>query len=378
MTTHPSGNEIHDCERSIIIGGAQVCDHNKAWLIAEAGQNYGPDFDKVFQIIRDAKDSGADAVKFQTRDPKNVYAPVKEPGGYFYESDNPMWTDRVYGKHRENLEFDNAQWADIFSFCKEAGITAFSTPFDHGSADLLARLGVPAFKIASGDATNTPLMKHVAQFGKPMIVSTGGLEIEDVDRIVETLDGSEFALLQCSCIYPAPADVLNVRVVGTYRERYRSTVTGLSTHAKDWAPTLAAFVLGGRIFEHHFTHSRSWQGTDNHFSLEPDSLRALREACDTVLGALGIADKHRDPREESYTLERQKALYWKRDLPTGRLVTPDDVAVLCPNPGPHVIQPHELDSLVNDLPVRGRAVVWKSDGVKAGDPVLALDVGSTR
>ena len=132
-------------------------------MIAEIGQNYGPDRDKVFQLIAAAKSSGADAVKFQTRDPKNVYAPVKSPGGYFYPSDNPNWVNPVYGKHREALEFSRDEWKAIFDYCRDVGITAFSTPFDPGSADLLASFDVPAFKIASGDATNTPLMKHVAE-----------------------------------------------------------------------------------------------------------------------------------------------------------------------------------------------------------------------
>lgn len=334
--------------REITIDGRRIADDEPAYLIAEIGQNYGPDFGKVFQIIKDAKDAGADAVKFQARVPKLVYAPVKEPGGYYYESDNPQWTDRVYGKHRENVEFTNDQWIEVANYCDKIGITWFATPFDHESAELLYSLGSHAFKIASGDATNTPLMKHVAEFGKPMIVSTGGLEIEDVDRIVETLEPTQtpFALLQCSCIYPAPSDVLNLRVISSYRERFPNTVTGLSTHSPDWTPTVGAFALGGRIFEHHFTSNREWQGTDNHFSITPGNLRLLRDACDTTLVALGSRDKVRDHREETYTLERQKALYWKRDLPAGHVVTEDDVIAQCPNPGTYKsFQPYQLSAV---------------------------------
>lgn len=352
--------------REITIDGRRIADDESAYLISECAQNYGPDFDKVFEIIRDAKISGADAVKFQARVPKLVYAPVKEPGGYFYESDNPQWTDRVYGKHRENVEFTEGMWNEVITYCKEIGITWFATPFDHQSADLLAGFDAPAFKIASGDATNTPLLKHVASFGKPMIVSTGGCNIGDVDRVVETLEATSapFALLQCSCIYPAPSDVLNLRVISQYLDRYPNIVTGLSTHSPRWEPTLAAFALGGRIFEHHFTHDRKWKGTDNNFSLQPEDMRALREACDTVLGALGSAEKRRDPREESYTLERQKALYWARDLPAGHVVTDDDLIAMCPN-FESALQPYQAHYVIDGVliePVKqGLAVAEEFD-----------------
>lgn len=333
--------------REITIDGRRIADDTKAYLVAEIGHNHAGDLGKAVQMVDDAIDAGADAVKFQTRKPDEVYAPGTAPGAYDFESDNPQWQDRKYGTHREKLEFTPEEWRELFAVCHARGITAFSTPFDHSSAELLAMLDVPAFKIASGDATNTPLLKHVAEFGKPMIVSTGGCNIEDVDRAVETLEkaSASFALLQCSCIYPAPSDVLNVRVVSTYRDRYPGTVAGLSTHSPVWAPTLAAFVLGGRIFEHHFTHDREWKGTDNHFSLEPDSLRQLREAVDTVLPALGDSEKRRDPREESYTLERQKALYWKRDLPAGHVVTEDDFIALCPN-AEDALQPYQAHWIV--------------------------------
>ncbi len=333
--------------REITIDGRRIADDTRAYLVAEIGHNHAGELGKAVQMVDDAIDAGADAVKFQTRKPDEVYARGTAPGAYDFESDNPQWVDRKYGAHRERLEFTPEEWRELFAVCRARGITAFSTPFDHSSAELLAMLDVPAFKIASGDATNTPLLRHVAEFGKPMIVSTGGCNIEDVDRIVETLEPTQtpFALLQCSCIYPAPSDVLNLRVVSSYRERYPHSVVGLSTHARDWTPSLAAFALGSRIIEHHFTHDREWQGTDNHFSLEPDSLRQLREAVDTVLPALGSSEKRRDPREESYTLERQKALYYQRDIKAGECVQHGDVRAMCPN-DVGLTPPYELNKVV--------------------------------
>ncbi len=334
--------------RELTVNNRLIADDQPAYLIAEIGHNHAGSLTKAVQMVEDAIAAGADAVKFQTRVPREVYAPGKVPGAYDFTSDNPQWMASSYGKHREALEFDEGEWAELFAECRSLGITAFSTPFDHSSADLLARLDVPAFKVASGDATNTPLIRHIAQFGKPMIVSTGGCEIEDVDRVVATLEptNTPFALLQCSCIYPAPNDVLNLRVIEGYRERFPGVVTGLSTHSPDWTPTLAAFALGGRIFEHHFTHDRSWKGTDNHFSLEPVALGELRRAVDAVLPALGSSKKFRDERETSYTFERQKALYWKRNLPAGHTVTEDDLIALCPNPGKEeALQPYEFEKV---------------------------------
>lgn len=361
ITIHPSGNPIHDCDRSIIIDGKQLCDHNSAWLCAEIGHNHAGELGKAVQMVDDAIAAGADAVKFQTRTPEEVYARGSQPGAYDFHSDNPQWMDETYGEHRKKLEFDREQWNELFAYCRANRITAFSTPFDHTSADLLASLDVPAFKIASGDATNTPLLKHVASFGKPMIVSTGGCYERDVDRIVATLEptGTPFAILQCSCIYPAPYDVLNLRTISFYRERYPNIVTGLSTHSPDWTPTLAAFALGGRIFEHHFTHDRSWKGTDNHFSLEPDGLKALRVACDNVLVSLGDERKSRDPREETYTVERQKALYWKRQVLEHGIITAGDLIALCPGEG---IPPYQMENLIGKRVAHtvgeGERVAW--------------------
>ncbi len=337
--------------RELTIDGRRIADDEPVYLIAEIGHNHAGDLGKAVQMVDDAIDAGADAVKFQTRTPVEVYAPGAEPGAYDYEADNPQWMDKKYGAHRERLEFTYEEWAELFETCKARKITAFSTPFDHRSADLLNSLDVPAFKIASGDATNTPLLRHVAGFGKPMIVSTGGCSREDVERIVDTLDptGAEFALLQCSCIYPAPPDVLNLRVIRTLSNRYPHHVIGLSTHSNEWHTSLAAYTLGARIIEHHFTSDREWKGTDNHFSLEPEHLRGLREACDTVRVALGANEKDVDPRELPFALERQKALYYRRDLPVGHRVTEDDIIALCPNTHPAALQPFEMNAAVGTM-----------------------------
>jgi sialic acid synthase len=347
--------------REIFIDGHRIADDEKAHICVDIGHNWAGDMGKMLAMIDTAKEKGADSVKFQTRHPEHVYSRDE----YNRTSDNPQWMNPVYGVHREMLEPTYVQWEQIFTHCRNIGITAFSTPFDFLSADLLHSLDVPAFKIASGDATNIPLIEYVAAFGKPMIISTGGCEIEDVDRIVAAMEPTEtpFALLQCSCIYPAPDEVLNVRVVLQYMAHYPNVVTGLSTHNYEIAPTLAAFTLGGRIFEHHYTNDRDWKGTDNHFSLTPDMLQQLRNGLDSIHDALGDGRKRQFPIEEAYTTERRKSLYWKKSLSEGDTVTREDIAILCPGSGD--FQPYDLDRVV------GSTVTGE---VAHGDAVQRADV----
>ena len=324
----------------LIIDGHLISDNAPPFIIAEIGHNHASELKKAKQMVVTAKKAGASAVKFQTRHPKEVYSPAE----YNRVSDNPQWMARKYGEHREKLEFSPTQWKELFAFCKDEGITAFSTPFDFKSADLLYSLGVPAFKIASGDATNTPLISYVSQMGKPMIISTGGCTQEDVTRVYRLLSGKgvKYAFLQCSCIYPAPNDVMNLRVIEGYRQLYPDVVIGLSTHHRSWLPSLAAYALGARIFEHHYTNDKTWKGTDNAFSLNPAEMRAFVDACKMVGPALGGANKVPDMLEFKSTIERRKKVVAARDIPKGTVITEKDFAFKCPGNG---IPPYQAERL---------------------------------
>jgi N-acetylneuraminate synthase/sialic acid synthase len=346
--------------REITIDGTLVADNQPAYIIADIGHNHAGSMDRLEDMVTTAKASGVNAVKFQTRNPKSLYAPHE----YYRESDNKQWMDPVYGIHREKLEWSPEEWKHVFSFCRDIGVTAFSTPFDFRSLDLLFGLDVRAVKIASGDATNLPLIRAAASHGVPLIISTGGTNGREVDEIVETMEKTTtpYALLHCSCIYPAPHDVLNLRAIETLRAAYPGVVSGLSTHDPDVFPTVGAFALGGRIFEHHYTNNRRWKGTDNAFSLTPKMMRGLRSQLDDLLPALGTGAKVPDPREYSYTTERRKSVYWAKDVERGTIIRATDISIQCPGGG---LPPKHAETLVGRVANRN---------VRAGEAVQMVEV----
>ena len=351
--------------REFLIDGVYVSDGSPAYCVSEIGHNHGGDIAKAIAMIRSAKVAGASAVKFQTRNPKRVYQQTTERGAYLFESDNPQWMDRVYGKHREALEPTWDDWVMLRDEAKRTGITMFSTPFDMDSLALLERLGVPAYKVASGDATNIPLIREIARTGKPAIISTGGCSQEEVDRLYDAFraingDPKDLAILQCSCVYPATDEAMNLRVIETYRARYPDTVIGLSTHHPSAIPSLAAFVLGARIFEHHYTNDRTWKGTDNKFSLNPDAMSEFVTALHATRLAMGSGVKVCAPVEAMPTKERRKKLVWARQIMEFGEITADDLTEMCP--AWDGIEPRFKDSLIGQHVAHttgaGEAVQW--------------------
>ena len=205
-----------------------------------------------------AKQAGVDAVKLQKRDNRRLFTRALYDSAY----DNENSFGPTYGAHREALELDRGAYVELQACARELGLVFFATAFDEASADLLSELDVPAYKIASGDLRNTPLLRHVAAIGKPLIVSTGGATIEDVDRAVETVTAinPQLCLLQCTASYPASVEELELGVIATYRERYPELVVGLSDHQDGIAMAPVAYMLGARVIEKHFTREPHGEG----------------------------------------------------------------------------------------------------------------------
>ncbi len=335
--------------RELKIADLTISDESDCFIIAEIGNNHQGDLQKAMEMFKSAKECGVDAVKLQKRDNKSLLTKAAYDKPY----DNENSFGATYGEHREALEFGKREYIELKKYADELNLIMFSTAFDMNSADFLAELDMPLYKIASGDLKNTPLLKHVAQIGKPMIISTGGGTLEDAQRAYDAIMpiNSQLAILQCTASYPAEPQDLNLRVVSTYREKFPDIVVGLSDHENGIAMALAAYVLGSRIVEQHFTLNHTWKGTDHAFSLEPIGMRKLVRDLRRVKIALGDGVKRVYPSEVNPIHKMGKKLVAARNLKAGQVLTREDIAIKSPSDG---VPPYELDNiigrtLVNDL-----------------------------
>lgn len=327
--------------RKLTIESKTITDDSDCWVIAEIGHNHQGSVEKCKELFKAAAQSGADAVKLQKRDNRNLFTKAffNKP----YESEASFGA--TYGEHREKLELGGAEYRELQAYAKELGVTMFATPFDIASADFLAELDMPVYKIASADLRNTPLLAHVARLGKPMIVSTGGGTLEDVKRAYDTIMpiNSQLAILQCTASYPTPPEELNLNVIRTLRDTFPDVTVGLSDHYNGIAMSVAAYVLGGRIVEKHFTMNHTWKGTDHPLSLEPPGMTKMVRDLRRLRVALGDGVKRTLPSEVAPITKMGKKLVAARSLPQGHKLTRADIAVKSPGDG---LQPYEIDRLV--------------------------------
>jgi sialic acid synthase len=328
--------------RRLTIDGVTIDDGANCYVIAEVGHNHQGDIEQAKQLIAAAKECGVNAVKLQKRANRTLYT----QDFYNQPYDNEFSFGRTYGEHREALELSPEEYEELQAYARELGITFFATAFDVQSADFLAELDVPAFKIASGDLRNTPLLRHVASFDKPMIVSTGGADMSDIERALDAVlpINKQVCILQCTAAYPADTDDLNLQVITTLRDRFPQLVIGLSDHQNGIAMALVAYMLGARVIEKHFTLNHAAKGTDHAFSLMPEGMRKLVRDLQRVPGAIGDGVKRPLPIEEQPIRKMGKKLVAARELDQGHVLTADDLAIKSPADGG--LPPYELDRLV--------------------------------
>jgi sialic acid synthase len=328
--------------RRLTIDGVEIGDDRECYVIAEIGHNHQGDVEQAKRLVDAAKDCGVNAVKLQKRSNRTLYTRD------FYEQpyDNELSFGRTYGEHREALELGADDYRELLRHAREVGVTLFATAFDFESADLLAELGAPAFKFASGDLRNTPLQRHVAAFGKPMFLSTGGGTMADVERAVDTILplNDQLSVLQCTAAYPAATEDLNLSVITTLRERFPELVIGLSDHQNGIAMAVVAYMLGARVIEKHFTLDHALKGRDHAFSLMPEGMRRLVRDLHRVPTALGDAEKRPLPIEADPLEKMGKKLVAARELELGHVLTAADLAIKSPANGG--LPPYELDRLV--------------------------------
>ena len=336
--------------RQIEIAGKVINDQANCYIIAEIGHNHQGSVEKAREMIRVAKECGADAVKLQKRDNRNLY--VKSLYNKPYDHENSFGS--TYGEHREFLEFGKREYEDLLSYAKEIGITMFATAFDFKSADFLADLDIPAFKVSSGDLKNIPLISYIAGMQKPIILSTGGAVMQDVLRAFDAVMpiNPDLAILQCTGSYPCEFEEMDLRVIETYRHRFPENVVGLSAHDNGIAMAVGAYVLGARIIEKHFTLNRAWKGTDHSFSLTPTGFRKMIRDLKRIRIAMGSGVKTAYESERQPLIKMGKKLVAARDLPAGHSLKKEDIAIKSPGDG---LPPYEIDKIVGRVLLNDRA-----------------------
>ncbi len=337
--------------RSLTIDNFEISDDSNCYIIAEIGHNHQGEVEKAKELFHSAKECGADAVKLQKRDNRTLF--TREAYNKPYEHRNSF--GRTYGEHREFLEFGRAEYLELKAYAQEIGITFFSTAFDRPSVDFLAELDAPAIKLASGDLRNIPLLQHAARVQKPILLSTGGGAWEDIQRAYDAIMpiNPQLCLLQCTAIYPAAAEDMNLRVISNLRDRYPDMVIGLSDHYNGIAMAVVAYLLGARVIEKHFTLNHTWKGSDHAMSLEPIGMSKMTRDLHRARAALGDGEKRILPSEVEALRKMSKSLTAAHDLPAGHVLTVGDIAIKSPSGG---LPPYHLEEVVGRRTARPLAI----------------------
>tara|TARA_Y100001970_G_scaffold197169_1_gene239807 strand:+ start:4120 stop:5169 length:1050 start_codon:yes stop_codon:yes gene_type:complete len=327
--------------RKFNIGDVKITQDSECFVVAEIGANHMGKIDIAEKMILSAKESGANAVKFQKRNNQELF--TQEMFDMPYINSNSF--AETYGKHREYLEFDNEEYKHLIDFARQHDIMFFATPFDFQSVDFLEKFNLPAYKTASADITNTPFLEYIASTGRPMIVSTGGSSLDDVKRAYDKISkyNNQLSILQCSSVYPAQPSDMNLSVINTYLTEFENNIIGLSDHQSGIALALVGYVLGARIIEKHFTLNRSMKGTDQPFSLEPIGLKKLIRDLHRSKLAMGTGEKTLLENEKPAMFKLRKKLVASKDLREGTVLKKEDIAIKIPGDG---TPPHELDYFI--------------------------------
>ena len=328
--------------KTVRIGDELVGEGEPCFVIAEAGVNHNGDISLAKKLIDAAREASADAVKFQTFRTEEVVTTDAKKVQYQKEATG---TEEALFEMIKKLELSERHFEDLFIYARERGITFLSSPFDRGSADLLGRLRVPAFKIASGEITNFPFLKYIAAKGKPIILSTGMSTLEEVGEALDVLrneGAEEIVLLHCVSCYPAKIENTNLKAIETLRQTFRLPV-GLSDHTLGITIPIAAVALGACAIEKHFTLDKNLPGPDHQASLEPHELKEMIKAIRDVEKALGDGVKRPMADEEEIKKAARRSITAKVDIPEGVIITQEMLDIKRPGTG---IEPRNLDIVI--------------------------------
>lgn len=344
--------------KAIDIGGRRVGPNQEVFVIAEMSANHHQDFDRARRIVDAAADAGADAIKLQTYRPDTITidcdrAPFRIDG-------DTLWSGQTLYELYESA-FTPWTWhRDLREQARRRGLLFFSSPFDPTAVEFLDQLDVPAYKVASFEIVDLPLLEAIAARGKPVILSTGMAELADIDRAVQTIrdaGNDQIALLKCTSAYPAPVDEANVRTI-SHLARAFGVPAGISDHTLGEAVPVAAVALGACIVEKHLTLSRGESGPDSAFSLEPGEFEQMVDAVRTARRAIGdvcygVTEKQRASQEF------RRSLFAVRDIEQDEMLTESNVRSIRPADGlPPRFLPDVLDRRARRAIPRGTPLAW--------------------
>jgi N-acetylneuraminate synthase len=341
------------------ISGRGVGSGHPVYVIAEMSANHGQKFDQACEIVRAAKDVGADAIKLQTYTPDTITIDCEKPD--FQVGKGTIWEGKnLYKLYGE--AFTPWEWQPkIKELAESLGMHCFSTPFDDTAVDFLEAINVPAHKIASFENVDIPLIRRIARTGKPIIMSTGMATLEEISEAVAAIRGEgnkHLALLKCTSAYPAPPEEMNLRTIPDLAKRF-GVPAGLSDHTLGISAAVTAVALGACIIEKHFTLSRSQPGPDSAFSLEPQEFKAMVSAVREAERALGRVSYEATEREKASRVFR-RSLYVVKNIKAGEPFTRANVRSIRPG---HGLPPKHLENVLGRVASEniqmGTALSWR-------------------
>lgn len=306
----------------------------RTFIIAELSANHNQSFDNAVKLIKEAKKAGADAVKLQTYTPDTIT--INCSNEYFQIKQGTIWDGKtLYDLYKE--AYTPWEWQPkLKEIAENEGLIFFSTPFDKTAVDFLEDMDVPAYKVASFEITDIPLIEYIASKGKPIIISTGIATLSDIEEAINAcrrMNNNQIALLKCTSAYPSPLEEVNLKTIPNMIETFK-TIVGLSDHTLGISVPVAAVALGAKIIEKHFTLSRGMGGPDAAFSLEPEEFKQMVRSVREVEKALGdvsyeLSEKTKKSREFS------RSLFVVKDIKKGDVFTEENVRSIRPGFGLH-------------------------------------------
>jgi len=325
----------------ITIDGRKIGPDFPPYIIAELSANHNGDINRAFQIMEEAKKAGADAIKLQTYTHETITIDCDSED---FQIHGGLWDGQTLYELYKGAHMPWEWHKPLFKKAKDLGITIFSSPFDFTAVELLEELDAPAYKIASFEVIDIPLIKRVAQTGKPMIISTGMANEDEIAEAIKTARGNgcqELVVLHCVSGYPAPASQYNLRTIADLSDRF-NVLSGLSDHTIDNATAVASVSLGACLIEKHVTLDRNGGGPDDSFSLEPHELAALCRDAKTAWSALGKINYERTEAEKG-NLKFRRSLYVVKDMEVGEIITTENVKSIRPGFG---LEPKYLEAVL--------------------------------